>query len=274
MTEATPPPEDKDEVQPRDAAYWAKRVETLEVSEVPEGAANVNVQGRHEVGALQGFGQLWQKTYRVRLTGADVKPEEVVKIWKEHFPEFQPPNSRFYPSMAGVAPGEVLFISASVGGLPVHTGVRVIYADEESFTVMTPEGHPESGWNTFSAYQEAHGTTVAQIQSLARADRRRPNLRDSFPHRRLHSSGEDLDARPQVACRTLWGERAGNAGEGLCGSEASVVASEERLAKRGGPIHALHDGRSGASYGQPATTLEFPMTGEDQIAFRDRQPRS
>jgi hypothetical protein len=57
-----------------------------------------------------------------------------------------------------------------VGGLPVYTGVRVIYADEESFTVMTPEGHPESGWNTFSAYQDADGTTVVQIQSLARAD--------------------------------------------------------------------------------------------------------
>ena len=50
MTEATPPPEEKKEGQPRDAAYWAKRVERLEVSEVPEGAANVNVQGRHEVG--------------------------------------------------------------------------------------------------------------------------------------------------------------------------------------------------------------------------------
>jgi hypothetical protein len=170
MTEATPPPDDQEEAQPRDAAFWAKRVERLEVSDVPEGAANVNVQGRREVGALQGFGKLWQKTYRVRLTGAEVTPEEAVKLWKERFPEFQPPNSRFYPSMAGVAPGEVLFISASVGGMPVYTGVRVIYADEESFTVMTPEGHPESGWNTFSAYQDEDGTTVAQIQSLARAN--------------------------------------------------------------------------------------------------------
>jgi hypothetical protein len=170
MTEATPPPEEQEEAQPRDAAFWAKWVERLEVSDVPEGAANVNVQGRREVGALQGFGKLWQKTYRVRLTGAEVTPEEAVKHWKERFPEFQPPNSRFYPSMAGVAPGEVLFISASVGGVPVYTGVRVIYADEESFTVMTPEGHPESGWNTFSAYQDEDGTTVAQIQSLARAN--------------------------------------------------------------------------------------------------------
>jgi len=64
----------------------------------------------------------------------------------------------------------VLFISASVGGIPVYTGVRVIYADEESFTVMTPEGHPESGWNTFSAYRDEDGITVAQIQSLARAN--------------------------------------------------------------------------------------------------------
>jgi hypothetical protein len=54
--------------------------------------------------------------------------------------------------------------------MPVYTGVRVIYADDESFTVMTPEGHPESGWNTFSAYGDEDGTTVTQIQSLARAN--------------------------------------------------------------------------------------------------------
>ena len=244
MTEATSPLEETEEGQPRDAAYWAQKVEKLEVSKVPTGAANVNVQGRREVGPLQGFGKLWQKTYRVRLAGVQVIPVEVVRVWKEHFPEFQPPNSRFYPSMAGVAPGEVLFISASVGGMPVYTGVRVIYADEESFTVMTPEGHPESGWNTFSTYQDVDGTTVAQIQSLARADD--PIYEIAF--RIVGSTAQERiwTPRPQVACRILWSERAGNPGEGLCGSEASVVASEERLAKRGGPIHALHDGRSGA----------------------------
>ena len=175
MTDRTPQSEEQGaerraRPEPRDAAFWAKRVEKLEVSAVPDGASNVNVHGRREVGALQGFGQLWQKTYRVRMTGVEATPEEVVRVWKEHFPELQPPNSRFYPSMAGVAPGEVLFITASVGGMPVHTGVRVIYADDESFTVMTPEGHPESGWNTFSAYADEDGTTVAQVQSLARAN--------------------------------------------------------------------------------------------------------
>ena len=170
MTEQPPKPEEYEDQQPRDAAYWGKWVEKLEVSYIPEGATNLNVQGRREVGALQGFGRLWQKTYRMRLTGAEVTPEEVVRAWKEHFPELQHPNSRFYPSMASVAPGEVLFISASVGSMPVYTGVRVIYADDESFTVMTPEGHPESGWNTFSAYRDDDGTTIAQIQSLARAN--------------------------------------------------------------------------------------------------------
>ena len=94
MTEQLPQPrENREKKQLRAAAFWAKRIERLEVSDVPEGAANVNVQGRRELGALQGFGKLWQKTYRVRLTDAEVKTEEAVKVWKEHFPKFQPPNA-------------------------------------------------------------------------------------------------------------------------------------------------------------------------------------
>ena len=80
-----------------------------------------------------------------------------------------PPQSRFYPPPGGVAPGEVMLINASVQGMPVYTGVMVLYADEESFTVMTAEGLPEAGWNTFSAYEDEDGTTVAQVLSLARA---------------------------------------------------------------------------------------------------------
>jgi hypothetical protein len=45
MTEASPPPSEKGEIV------------RLEVSHAPKGAANVNVQGRREVGALQGFDQ-------------------------------------------------------------------------------------------------------------------------------------------------------------------------------------------------------------------------
>lgn len=153
---------------PRDAAYWARGKNVLRVSEVPAGAVNLNVDGRRVAGALQGFGQLWQKTYRLRLEGADVTPAGVVEVWKREFPGFHPPQSRFYPSLEGVEPGEVMLINASVQGMPVYTGVMVLYADDVSFTVMTAEGLPEAGWNTFSAHEEG-GTTVVQIQSLARA---------------------------------------------------------------------------------------------------------
>lgn len=154
---------------PRDAAYWAQSVDKLSVKDAPQEALNLNVDGRQTVGPLQGFGQLWQKTYRVRLVGCEASPQTVVATWKERFPEFQPPSNRFYPSVAGVQPGEVVLINAMTPGGPVSTGVMVLYSDDESFTLMTPEGHPESGWVTFSAYEEG-GVTVAQVQSLARAN--------------------------------------------------------------------------------------------------------
>src|SRR5690349_1850477 len=119
MTEQQPEPP----AAPRDAANWAGHVHTLKVGETPAGAMNINVEGRRVVGPLQGFGALWQKTYQVRLRRAGLMPAEVIGAWKEHFPEFQPPQNRFYPSVAGVAPGEVVLINASLQGLPVGTGV-------------------------------------------------------------------------------------------------------------------------------------------------------
>ena len=65
-----------------DEASWAKPVSKLSVAEAPLEAMNLNVEGRGVVGPLQGFGQLWQKTYKVQLSGADVKPTEVIKEWK------------------------------------------------------------------------------------------------------------------------------------------------------------------------------------------------
>jgi hypothetical protein len=160
------------ESNPRDSA-WAKPVDHLDTKDMPAEALNLNVDGRGLTGPLQGFGQLWQKTYKVRLTDVDVSPTDVVAMWKGKLPEFMPDDSRFYPSFAGVAPGEILLINATLPGpgpgITVSTGVMILYADDESFTVMTPDGHPESGFNTFSSYEE-DGVTVAQIQSLARAN--------------------------------------------------------------------------------------------------------
>jgi len=155
----------------RDAISWARPVSKLRVTDVPSGAVSLNVEGRQVVGPLQGFGQLWQKTYRLRLARAGLTPASVVSFLKEKLPELMPRGARFYPSVSGVAPGELVLINATLPGIPggFATGVMVLYSDEESFTLMCPEGHPEAGWNTFSAYQE-EGATVAQIQSLARAN--------------------------------------------------------------------------------------------------------
>lgn len=148
--------------------YWAQRVDELKAPDAPPEALNLNVAGRRAVGPLQGFGQLWQKTFRLRLEGASVSPAEVIAEWKAELPRFKPAENRFYPSPGGIAPGEVVLINAWTPGGPIATGVVVLYADDESFTLMTPEGHPEAGWVTMSAYTE-DGVTVAQVQGLARA---------------------------------------------------------------------------------------------------------
>jgi hypothetical protein len=145
--------------QPRDAAHWARYVETLKA---PEGTVGLNVDGRRVVGPLQGFGKMWQKTYRVRLEGAS--PSEVVEAWRTRFPELSGFGERgFRVPSGGLVPGAV----ALLGSL---SGVMVLYSDEESFTYMTPEGHPFSGWITFSAHSDEAGSTVAQAQLLIRAN--------------------------------------------------------------------------------------------------------
>ena len=54
------------------------------------------------------------------------------------------------------------------GRMKLSTGVMVLYADDESFTLMTPQGHMFAGWITFSA-TERDDETVAQAQVLMRA---------------------------------------------------------------------------------------------------------
>ncbi len=158
----------------RNHSGWAGPIEQIAITEVPAGATNLNLEGHRLVNPLHGFGPLWQKTYQIRLPGTGKTAAEVMRVWKERFPEFHPAESRFYPSLAGIHPGEVLFIDGTVPALPntpsilpVSSGVMVLYEDETSFTVMTPEGFPESGWNTFSV-SEIDGCLYAQVQSMAR----------------------------------------------------------------------------------------------------------
>jgi hypothetical protein len=155
---------------PRDAAYWAGLISTLKASDAPAGVAPLNVNGRRVVGPLQGFGQMWQKTYWVRLGGAPMTPALVIKTWKAEFPTFWPTGNRFYEPLTGIAPGEVALLTLTMpGAVQLSTGVLVLYADDVSFTLMTPQGHVLAGWITFSAY-EAEGLTVAEAQLLIRGN--------------------------------------------------------------------------------------------------------
>lgn len=152
----------------RNEKSWARPVLAFHVGEMAEGTPRGNVEGRRPVGPLQGFGQLWQKSYRVSVPGPT--PEELIDTWKEDFGEFWPKNNTFYAPAGGIAPGEVAVIVGGRGPTKVTTGVRVIYADERSWTYMNPEGHPWAGMITFSAHEGEQGETVAHIQLLVRAN--------------------------------------------------------------------------------------------------------
>jgi len=153
----------------RDATFWAKSVSRLKVSDAPEEAAAINVEGKRLTSPIQGFGKMWQKTYQVRIHRSRVEPTELIATWKERFPEFWPEKNFFYAPLTGINPGEVALIDMTMPGrLKLSTGVMVLYADDESFTLMTPQGHVFAGWITFSATeQDEH--TVAQAQVLLRA---------------------------------------------------------------------------------------------------------
>jgi hypothetical protein len=213
------------DVEARDAANWAKQISTLTVGDAPADAVNRNVDGRRVMSPIQGFGKMWQKTYRVRLDGVDASPEEVISEWKQRFPEFWPANNRFFGPLTGIAPGEVALLNLTMPGrLKLSTGVLVLYADEESFTLMTPQGHMFAGWITFSAFEKG-GAPVAQAQVLMRANDPMYEMglalgghakEDQFWEHTLSSLARHFGADPgvetQVLCvdkRRQWG-KAGN----------------------------------------------------------------
>jgi hypothetical protein len=171
--ETTPAPASGPAVPPKPRASdanWSGPVDRLAVGTVPAKALNLNVEGRRLVGPVQGFGQLWQKRYRIRLDGAAETPEEVIATWKGEFGSFWPKGNSFYGPITGIAPGEVAVLNLSVpGNQTLSTGVMVIYADEESFTFMTPEGHMFASWITFSSFRDGE-TPVVQIEVLLRAN--------------------------------------------------------------------------------------------------------
>ena len=94
--ERTDEPAVDEQAAARDATNWAKSVSRLNVSEVPEGAVNLNVEGRRLTSPIQGFGKMWQKTYQVRVPVERVSATELIATWKQRFPDFWPEGNHFY----------------------------------------------------------------------------------------------------------------------------------------------------------------------------------
>jgi hypothetical protein len=105
-----------------------------------------------------------------------ITPAEVITLWKRSLATFWSPSGRFYGPLTSIVPGDVALLDIAVpGGVKLSTGILMLYADEESFTFMTPQGHRFAGWITFSATTEAgrgaeQGVTAVQTQVLLRAN--------------------------------------------------------------------------------------------------------
>jgi hypothetical protein len=132
-------------------------------------AESGDVHGRRVMSPIQGFGRMWQKTYTAAIPATLASPAEAIAVWRARFAEFWPEGNRFYGPLTGLAPGEVARIDMDMPGrVTLSTGVLVLYADDESFTLMTPQGHMFAGWITFSASTTGADTEI-RAQVLMRA---------------------------------------------------------------------------------------------------------
>ena len=148
---------------------WMEPKTKLEVGNLPRGAVGATVSGRRISGPMRGFGQMWRKTYRVRLRGTSATPSQVIQVWRENFPLFWPSGNRLFTPAEGMVPGAVALISSSGPvGTRLHTGIVVAHADEKSFAFATVEGHPFAGLIAFSASAD-EGETVAEVDVKLRA---------------------------------------------------------------------------------------------------------
>jgi hypothetical protein len=190
--------------EPVSAASWARKVERLEVNR-RDGVRGTNVVGRRLMGPVQGFGKMWQKSYRMKA-GSRIEPEQAITTWKEHFPEFWPKGNRFAGALTGINPGDVALHDLAIGGgVKLSTGVFVLHADAESFTLMTRRGTCSRAGSPSPPNARAvkpTGDTVVQALVLMRANDPRYEVGMAF-------GGHGKEDRFWVATLTALGERLG-----------------------------------------------------------------
>lgn len=166
----TTPSTGPQEGHPVDPGAFAPPIETVPEDSVREGPAKTTVEGRRLQGPSLGFGQLWEKRFHARFRNPDLRPAQVMAAWKDNFHHFWPQGNRFYPPAVGIAPGAVgVGELVPAPGVKLSFGLLVLYADEESFTFLTAQGHMFAGWVTFSCAAD-DGRTTAQVRIQMRAN--------------------------------------------------------------------------------------------------------
>src|SRR5680860_561326 len=242
------PSDPGEQALPRDAAHWAGKVSRLQ-ADPGSPAKDDNVTGRRLMGPVQGFGKMWQKTYTADV-GADVTPKQAIATWKADFGMFWPKGNVFHGALTGIAPGDVALLDLSMpGGVRLSTGVMVLYADDESFTLMTPPGAHVRRLDHQLRIRAGRLDGVAVAGAHAG---QRPALR-AGPDVRGSPQGEPFLARhPPRACRAPRRlECRAHHHRGLRGQAPAVAQSRQHLAQRRHPHHAAHAARPGPD-GHPA----------------------
>jgi anti-anti-sigma factor len=170
IEEEKPPFQEDTGIKAFSEANWASTRGPLEVEgDIPEGLINLNVNGRQLMGPLEGFGQLWQKTYSMEMDTHDITPAGLIADWKTNFGRFWPPGNHIFIPGNQISLGKVGLLNLSMGpGLKLVTGMVVMYEDDSSFAFLTPQGHMYAGWISFSAYYR-EDKIMTQIRALIRA---------------------------------------------------------------------------------------------------------
>ena len=124
--------------------------------------------------AEQGVGPLLQRDYWGVVRNAWASPRAVVATVRRYFPSFSPRDLASFERCdgrdAGLSMGDELFVTLPVAGRFL---VRVTHVGDQSFTLATEPGHPESGRITFGCYRDSNDELVFHIRSRARSSSRR-----------------------------------------------------------------------------------------------------
>jgi hypothetical protein len=159
----------------------------------------LNIKEYRIAGLGQGFGQHWEKIYETRLPGIDVRPEDLVELWKERFVDFWPEGNIFFSPVEGIQNGAIALLKLAIPGQSwpfIATGVVVEEVTTTSFTYTALSGHPIAGSMAFRAYRDDDGVTVAQAHASLRAS-------DPLYELAMRVSGDKEDAFWRATLRNL-----------------------------------------------------------------------